>query len=234
MAALRPWVRKEKVKDIHGFAWKKVLHRVQDLESKNARVRQLLLPDLPRSAPPATRQTLHAKKIPLRISLGERRQEGSVTATEIDFERRGASEDFAQIQRSQDALRDDHGRGKGGAVGSHSSGRTPMIARCRIRFRAGIFNRRSALIRYVQDFIARTDAPRAHPSRRKGAKRASLLHQNRDFRGRLLLVHATAVRSREGRGQDSRRLHGRQGIRRELQRSLGPQDAAPRIDRSDL
>lgn len=107
MAAFRPWIGKHKMKRRDGALWEKPLDGVSDLEPKNARILQPAVLDFPTGAADSTKQTLNAEEIPFGIFAGKGREERTVTAAEIDFDRRLAAVDFLEIERRETIGRDE-------------------------------------------------------------------------------------------------------------------------------
>src|SRR4051812_14739261 len=105
MSALRPRIGKEQMKHRHRARREEVLDRVQNIHSQNPRVGGRKLSDFPRRAAPSSGQSFYSDEITLRMRGRERRQESAVAASEIDFDRSGATEDFGKIERRENAFR---------------------------------------------------------------------------------------------------------------------------------
>jgi hypothetical protein len=110
MATLGPGIGKGRVKRLNGFRREQKPHGVGNFDIQNANVFQrgrfsagfLDAPD----------HFVDAEKISLGTGLCEFTQKAPVAAAKIDLERRRASEDGEQIERSQVCRRDqfDHGK----------------------------------------------------------------------------------------------------------------------------
>lgn len=107
MAAFRPRIGKHKVKRRDGILREQPLEGVRDLELHDACILQSAPRDLPTGAAHSANQTLNAEEISVGVFAGKGREKRTITAAEINFDRRSAAEDFFEIERCETIDRDE-------------------------------------------------------------------------------------------------------------------------------
>jgi hypothetical protein len=93
-----PGIRKHKVKRRDGTLREEPLDDVRNLEPQNARIRQAGPLDFSTGLAHSTQQTLDSQEILLRVFRGDPREKGSLTAAEIDFDRRATPINLFEIE----------------------------------------------------------------------------------------------------------------------------------------
>jgi hypothetical protein len=121
VASFRPGIGKEEIKHSYGLGRHQLLDRVRNLEAQDARIAETIPLNLSTRAPDSASEPFDPEKIVLWILHRQRRQEGAVAAAEIDFQRRVATEDGRQVERSETIRRDEldlvvYGNGR---IGGH-------------------------------------------------------------------------------------------------------------------
>jgi hypothetical protein len=121
-----PRVGEQKMKNLHRLFGQQITDGVGSFHPNHSDV---VDPSCFATSPAnATEQALDAEEILFRHPLGQSTEERSITATKIDLQRRGAAEDFRQIEARDVRLRDqfDHGN-RSSAQRSDSTSRADAL-----------------------------------------------------------------------------------------------------------
>jgi hypothetical protein len=121
-----PWIGEQKIKNLDRLLGQQVTDGIGSFHSDHADVVDPF--GFATGAANAPDQTLDAEEILFRHPLGQSTEERSITATKIDLQRRGAAEDFRQIEARDVRLRDqfDHGN-RSSAQRSDSTSRADAL-----------------------------------------------------------------------------------------------------------
>ena len=98
MAALRPRVREQKMKNRDGICRNQMLDRVSNFESRDPRVRQTFSLDFSTGTADASKQALDADEIGLGIFPSYCGEKRTVAATEINFDGGVATKNRPEIE----------------------------------------------------------------------------------------------------------------------------------------
>ena len=98
MFSFRPRIGKQKMDHINRGRREQVLNGVTALDPQQPEIAQIEPERLLATSSNATTKLFDAEKIPLRKLCRQLRDEGTVSATEIDFERRDSAKKFCQIE----------------------------------------------------------------------------------------------------------------------------------------
>lgn len=110
MPPLGPRIGKHEVKSRDGIGRQHFGYRIGNLESEDPRIRQAALFELARGASDPSRLPFESEEITGRISSSDRREEGALPATKIDFNRSGSTKQRWKIERRKAIRRDDLAR----------------------------------------------------------------------------------------------------------------------------
>lgn len=97
MSPLRPRIGKENVKCGDGLRRQQISHRVARFDEQHADISEPVPSDPVAGGTNATGETFNPEIIVLRILLRERREIRAVAAADVNFQRRFARKNFAQI-----------------------------------------------------------------------------------------------------------------------------------------